>query len=108
MKWLSRFLCPTELDRTRAAEAGARTRKARTLCAGGDGGRARAGRALAGLVDARAVRARGVNLATLEWRMRRSHYPEVHAAASQLFVLAVIGPAWRSTVAQPPRCSPGS
>ena len=91
MKWLSRFLCPTELDRTRAAEAGARTRMARTLCAGAMGAALVLVAPWQGWWTLGLFALVAVNLATLEWRMRRSHYPEVHAAASQLFVLLVIG-----------------
>jgi diguanylate cyclase (GGDEF)-like protein len=91
MKWLSRFLCPTELDRTRAAEAGARTRRARTLCAGAMGAALVLVAPWQGWWTLGLFALVAVNLATLEWRMRRSHYPEVHAAASQLFVLLVIG-----------------
>ena len=92
MKWLSRFLCPTELDRTRAAEAGARTRRARTLCAGAMGGRARAGRALAGAGGRSGCSARGRQPGhARNGACAAPHHPEVHAAASQLFVLLVIG-----------------
>jgi diguanylate cyclase (GGDEF)-like protein len=83
------WLCPGELDRVRVVEAGERIRHARTIAA------AAVGAALVGaapwigwwilLLFAAAV----LNLATLEWRFRRSDRPERVAAASLLFNLAL-------------------
>lgn len=85
------FLCPTELDRARAVEASERVRAARkitlvalgvaVLVVGVDVGWWAL--ALFGLV--------AVNLATLEWRLKRSAKPENVAARSQLFALLVLG-----------------
>jgi diguanylate cyclase (GGDEF)-like protein len=83
------WLCPGELDRVRVVEAGERIRRARTIAA------AAVGAALVGaapwigwwilLLFAAAI----LNLATLEWRFRRSDRPERVAAASLLFNLAL-------------------
>ena len=83
------WLCPTELDRVRVVEAGERIRRARTIAA------AAVGAALVGVAPwigwwvllffAAAV----LNLATLEWRFRRSDRPERVAAKSLLFSLSV-------------------
>jgi len=83
------WLCPTELDRVRVVEAGERIRRARTIAA------AAVGAALVGVAPwigcwvllffAAAV----LNLATLEWRFRRSDRPERVAAKSLLFSLLV-------------------
>ncbi len=83
------WLCPGELDRARVVEAGQRIRHARTIAA------AAVGAALVGaapwigwwimLLFAAAV----LNLATLEWRFRRSDHPERVAATSLLFNLAL-------------------
>jgi len=91
MERLGSFLCPTELDRARVAEAGARTRRARTVCAAVLGAALLLVTPWTGLWTLVLFALVAANLATLEWRLRRSEHPEVTAAASQLFVLLVIG-----------------
>ena len=83
------WLCPTELDRVRVVEAGQRIRRARTIAA------VAVGVALVGVAPwigwwvllffAAAV----LNLATLEWRLRRSDRPEGVAARSLLWSLTL-------------------
>jgi diguanylate cyclase (GGDEF)-like protein len=83
------WLCPTELDRVRVVEAGQWIRRARTIAA------VAVGAALVGVAPwigwwvllffAAAV----LNLATLEWRFRRSDRPERVAARSLLFSLSL-------------------
>jgi diguanylate cyclase (GGDEF)-like protein len=90
MERLSSLLCPTELDRARMAEASARTRRARTLCAGAMGVALVAVAPWVGWWTLGLFALVALNLATLEWRMRVSQYPEVWAAGSQLFILLVI------------------
>jgi diguanylate cyclase (GGDEF)-like protein len=87
---LSSFLCPSELDRTRVAEAGERTRRARTFCAGAMGLALVVVTPWVGWWTLGLFALVGLNLATLEWRLRRSSHPEVVAAGSQLFVLLVL------------------
>ena len=90
MERLSSLLCPTELDRARMAEASTRTRRARTLCAAAMGVALVAVAPWVGWWTLGLFALVALNLATLEWRMRVSQYPEVWAAGSQLFILLVI------------------
>jgi diguanylate cyclase (GGDEF)-like protein len=83
------WLCPTELDRVRVVEAGERIRRARTIAA------AAVGVALVGVAPwigwwvLLFFGAAVLNLATLEWRFRRSDRPERVAAKSLLFSLSL-------------------
>jgi diguanylate cyclase (GGDEF)-like protein len=91
MDRISRWLCPTEEHRARSLEAGERVRAARTLAALACG---------ISLVVTAPFRSWwylilfavvAADLGSLEWRMRRSPRPELHAAVTQLLILAVLG-----------------
>lgn len=85
------FLCPTELDRARAVEASERVRVARKITVVALGPAVLVVAADVGWWALAPFALVAVNIATLEWRLRRSRAPENVAARSQLFALLVLG-----------------
>ena len=84
------WLCPTELDCVRVVEANERVRRARTVAAGAVGIALVATAPWLGWWTLGLFALAVVNLATLEWRLRRSERPERVAAGSLLFILALL------------------
>jgi diguanylate cyclase (GGDEF)-like protein len=90
MEKISSWLCPTEHDRARAREAGARVRTARTVAG------VACGIALIAIVPFQGwwilglLAITAVTLGTFEWRLRRSEYPELVAAQSMLLILGLL------------------
>lgn len=84
------WLCPTEEDRARALEAGARVRLARTIAAAACAAALIALAPWVGWWSLILLAIVAGNLATLERRMRASSRPEWVAARSMLLVLAVL------------------
>ncbi len=91
MEKISSWLCPTEHDRARAREAGARVRTARTVAG------VACGIALIAIVPFQGwwilglLAVTAVTLGTFEWRLRRSEHPELVAVQSMLLILALLG-----------------
>jgi diguanylate cyclase (GGDEF)-like protein len=85
------WLCPTEHDRARAREAGARVRVARTVAAAACGVALIATTPWVGWWLLPLFLPVAINLVTLERRLRRAERPELVAARSMLLVLALLG-----------------
>jgi diguanylate cyclase (GGDEF)-like protein len=86
----SSWLCPTEHDRARALEAGARVRTARTVAAAACAAALIASAPWVGWWSLLLLGVVALNLGTLELRLQRSARPEWVAARSMLLVLGVL------------------